>query len=220
MGERGPLALALSAGPSPAERARGSFATGLVFSRGDESYGCYARRPMSIFRFCPLCARPLPTPTEPPERVVQQECAGCGAIHYRNAKPTASALVVRDGRVLLGRRSIEPHKDLWDVPGGFLEPWEDPLEGVRREVLEETGYEVEPGEVLAILVDVYDDPSVYTFNVYYLARIVGGEPRPADDVAELGWFGRDELPAVAFATGREALSMWKDRLSGRPGLAE
>ena len=168
---------------------------------------------MSLYKFCPCCACPLPMPAEPPERVVQLECPACGAVHYRNAKPTASALVVRDGRVLLGRRSIEPHKDLWDVPGGFLEPWEDPLDGVRREVLEETGYEIEPGEVLAILVDVYDDPSVYTFNVYYLARIVGGEPRPADDVAELGWFGPDELPAVAFATGRRALELWTDRLN-------
>jgi ADP-ribose pyrophosphatase YjhB (NUDIX family) len=174
---------------------------------------------MPIFRFCPFCAHALPTPAELPERVVRQECPHCRAEHFRNAKPTASALVVRDGRVLLGRRSIEPHKDLWDVPGGFLEPWEDPLDGVRREVLEETGYEIEPGEVLAILVDVYDDPSVYTFNVYYLARILGGEPRPADDVAELCWFGPDELPEVAFATGRKALRLWRQRVVGSGNMA-
>lgn len=168
---------------------------------------------MALFRFCPACGRPLPMPAERPERVLRQDCPACGAIHYRNAKPTASALVVEAGRVLLGRRSVEPHKDAWDIPGGFLEPWEDPLDGLRREVLEETGLRVEPGEILAILIDVYDDPSVYTLNLYCLARVLGGDPRPADDVAELGWFGPDELPAVAFASGREALEIWRRRMA-------
>lgn len=174
---------------------------------------CYPQ-PMSIFQFCPRCAAPLPTPDEPPERVVRQECSACGAVHYKNAKPTASALVIRDGRVLLGRRSVEPFRDCWDVPGGYLEPWENPVEGVKRELLEETGLAIEPTELLAILVDTYDDPSLYTFNVHYLAGVVGGEPRPADDVAELGWFGPDELPEVAFASGREALRIWAARRSG------
>lgn len=167
---------------------------------------------MPLFRYCPSCGGPLAAPAGPPERVLHQDCPVCGAIHYRNAKPTASALVVADGRVLLGRRSVEPHRGAWDVPGGYLEPWEDPLDGVRREVLEETGLRIEPGEILAILVDDYDDPTVYTFNVYYLATVLGGDPRPADDVAELRWFGPDELPPVAFASGRAVLELWRRRV--------
>ena len=169
--------------------------------------------PPSVFRFCPACGAPLPPPAEPPERLVRQQCPACGAIHYKNAKPTASALVVKDGRVLLGRRSVEPLLGRWDVPGGYLEPWEDPLDGVKRELLEETGLIIEPTDVLAILIDTYGDSSLYTFNVYYLARLVGGDMQPADDVSELRWFARDELPEVAFESGREALLLWAARES-------
>jgi ADP-ribose pyrophosphatase YjhB (NUDIX family) len=168
---------------------------------------------MPLFRYCPDCARPLPGPTEAPERVLRQDCPACGAVHYRNAKPTASALVVREGKVLLARRAVEPFANLWDIPGGYLEPWEGPLEGVEREILEETGLRIRVGEVLAILVDTYDDPTLYTLNVYYLAEVVDGEMAAADDVSELGWFGPGELPAVAFASGREALEIWRARVA-------
>jgi 8-oxo-dGTP pyrophosphatase MutT (NUDIX family) len=55
-------------------------------------------------------------------------------------------LLVRDGRVLIGRRKIEPRKGHWDLPGGFLEEGELPLDGLRREFLEETGLDVRPVE--------------------------------------------------------------------------
>jgi ADP-ribose pyrophosphatase YjhB (NUDIX family) len=166
---------------------------------------------MPLFRYCPRCGAPLAEPAAPPERTLRQDCAACGAVHYRNAKPTASALVIRDGQVLLGRRAVEPLRGWWDIPGGFLEPWEEPLVGVRREVREETGLEITPTAVLAILVDTYDDPATYTLNVYYLAEVVGGQLRAADDVAELRWFAPSELPNVAFASGREALRRWAAR---------
>ena len=171
---------------------------------------------MPLFRFCPDCAHPLPTPPADPGRVVHQDCPACGAIHYKNAKPTASALIVRDGRVLLARRAVEPFKDRWDIPGGFLEPWEDPLEGVKREVLEETGLRIEPTEIVGILVDTYDDPTLHTFNVYYLAQVVEGQPRAADDVAELRWFTPESLPDVAFESGREALKRWTEKVHRCP----
>jgi 8-oxo-dGTP diphosphatase len=167
-----------------------------------------------LFRFCPQCSQVLPTPDGPPERVVEQPCPACGEVHYRNAKPTASALIVQGGRVLLGRRSIEPFKSLWDVPGGYLEPWEEPRDGVEREVREETGLEIALEQLLGIFVDTYGDPTSYTFNVYYLARSIGGQLQADDDVAELAWFGPDELPVVAFDSGRRALEIWRRSLSG------
>ena len=176
---------------------------------------------MPTFRFCPRCGHELPAPTVPAARLVRQDCPACGAVHYRNAKPTASALVVQDGKVLLGRRCIEPFKGWWDVPGGFLEPWEHPAEGVVREIAEETGLAVRPTELLGIFMDVYayGEDDDYTLNVYYLVEIVGGEPRPGDDLMELRFFTPDELPdQVAFATGRQALAEWKRRQeAGRQG---
>jgi 8-oxo-dGTP diphosphatase len=114
--------------------------------------------------------------------------------------------------VLLGRRGIEPGLGEWDIPGGFLEPWERPEEGAVRELAEETGLVVRTTELLTILVDTYQD-EVYTLNLYFLAELVGGEPYPTDDLVELRWFGPDELPSsMAFANCLQALTVWRARV--------
>lgn len=165
---------------------------------------------MPLYRFCPRCGHELPPLPADDRRIARQDCPACGAAHFQNAKPCAGALVTRDGKVLLGRRGIEPFKGWWDIPGGFLEPWEHPAAGAAREVAEETGLVVRPTRVLAIIVDTYGEGGDYTLNIFFLAEIVGGEARPADDVVELGWFGPDELPEqIAFANGRQALAAWR-----------
>ena len=66
--------------------------------------------------------------------------------------------------------------------------------------------------MLAILPDVYGAGDEPTFNVFYLARVASGTPRPASDVSEIGWFGPGELPGggqIAFACVREALARWR-----------
>ena len=108
-----------------------------------------------------------------------------------------SALVVDDaGRMLLGRRAHDPDAGLWDTLGGFLDEGEHPLDGLRRELVEETGLEVEPGAFLGAYVDTYGDGPEATsvLNLVWEARIVSGEPSPADDVSELRWFPRDAPP--------------------------
>ena len=140
---------------------------------------------------------------------MSQTCFGCGAVHFRNAKPCAGALVVRDGRVLLGRRVVEPARGCWDIPGGFLNPWEHPADGAVREVAEETGLRVRIVQLLTIVIDTYQERD-YTLNVYYLAELVGGREQPADDLAELGWFGPAELPReFAFPHCRQVLAAWQ-----------
>lgn len=163
---------------------------------------------MDIFTYCPVCGQRLPEPVVPSGRLLVQTCPACGTDHWRNAKPCAGALVVRDGRVLLGRRAIEPALGKWDIPGGFLLPWEHPRDGAAREVLEETGLRVEPGAICAIVTDTYADQA-YTLTVYYFARVLGGEEHPDDDVAELRWFAADELPdEYAFGHCAQVLSAW------------
>jgi 8-oxo-dGTP diphosphatase len=130
-------------------------------------------------------------------------------VHYRNAKPCAGAVVVRDGRVLLGRRAVEPALGAWDIPGGFLEPWEHPAECAVREVAEETGLQVRLTQLLSVVVDTYQE-RVYTLNLYYLAEVVGGDEQPADDLAELRWFEPDALPEqLAFAHCAGVLDAWR-----------
>ena len=170
---------------------------------------------MPLLRHCPQCGSRLPEVAKPARQVTQQVCPACGAVHFRNAKPCAGAIIERDGRVLLGRRNREPYLDWWDIPGGFLEPWEHPADGAVREVREETGLEVRPRELLGMFVDTYgeDEDADYTLNVYYLVDVVGGDPQPADDLAELAWFAAGALPdRIAFPNARLALGLWERRV--------
>jgi A/G-specific adenine glycosylase len=121
---------------------------------------------------------------------------------------------VRDGagRVLLGRRGVEPFLGLWDTPGGFVEPGESLEECVRRELREEAGVEVEVGRLVATVPDTYGPTGDATVNAFYECRVLSGDPRPDDDVAELRWFAPDELPApdeLAFECVRRALAAWR-----------
>jgi ADP-ribose pyrophosphatase YjhB (NUDIX family) len=146
-----------------------------------------------VFRFCPDCGSRLEVPDGPLERVLCQTCQSCGAEHFRNAKPCAGAIVVRNGRVLLGRRAVDPARGRWDIPGGFVEPWELPDAAAVREVREETGLKVRLSRLLTIVVDTYQDRD-YTLNRYYLAEPTDGNDYPADDLIELRSFGPHELP--------------------------
>lgn len=161
------------------------------------------------WRYCPKCAGNLePTGDAGPKR-----CARCGAVFYLNPKPTASAVVTRNGRALLARRARPPFEGYWDLPGGFIEPDEDPITAVKREVREETGLEIEVLDLLGIFPDRYGEAGEPTLNIHYLARAGTGEPRPADDVAEVRWFGPAELPeTVAFENVARALAAWVRRL--------
>ena len=166
---------------------------------------------MHHLKFCPLCGAGLTRRSAEVGPTAHFECTGCGEPLYENSKPCASALVERDGRLLLVRRDVEPFKGYWDIPGGFLDPGEHPADGAIREVREETGLIVELREWLGIWIDTYGsgDRQVYTLNCYYLAEPVGGEARPADDAAELGWFGPDELPErIAFEHAPLVLTEW------------
>lgn len=163
-------------------------------------------------RFCSACGEPLPA--RPPVT-----CGSCGAEHYRNAKPCAGALVTDDeGRVLLMFRDHEPWGQRWDIPGGFCEYDEHPADAARRELLEETGLEVEIGDLIGMWVDHYpvagvpDDEVQTTLNIYFHARKVGGTERPQPgEATELRWFGPDEIPSdMAFPEQAvPALAAWK-----------
>lgn len=163
------------------------------------------------WRFCPRCAAPIDVEGR------HAVCASCGFDAWAGAAPAVEALVVRDGRVLLARRAIEPFRGKWDLPGGFLDEWEHPLEGLRRELREETGLEVEPGEFLGTAIEDYGGESVLILS--FLAAAVDGEPAAADDVASLAWLAADELPPpdeFAFAWHAELLARWAGSGSSGP----
>ena len=161
------------------------------------------------WKTCPRCQTAL-------ERQESHlHCPGCDSTYYANSAPCVSALVEdREGRVLLSRRAVEPYLGLWDCPGGFLEEGEHPLDGLRRELEEETGLRAGPARFVGVWMDVYGDvaDAVATLNMYWNVQVDDGEPVAADDVSELRWFHASELPGpdeLAFATVEDALAAWR-----------
>ncbi|MBC8366045.1 NUDIX hydrolase [bacterium] len=140
--------------------------------------------------FCPVCGKALKVEERGGrERPV---CA-CGYVHYANPAPAAGAVVMRDGLCLWVRRAGEPRKDLWSLPSGFLEWDEDIRDCARRETLEETGLEVEIGEILETL-SGFDDPRTQAVLTVFFARVVGGVEQAGDDASETRWFPVLEPP--------------------------
>jgi 8-oxo-dGTP pyrophosphatase MutT (NUDIX family) len=120
---------------------------------------------------------------------------------------TASALVVREGRVLLLRHR---RKGVWLPPGGHVEPHERPDETVAREVWEETGIEARlagpPFDVQTVEVE----PGHEHVDLVYVARPAGGRAVPGREADGLRWFAEDELdepgvPANVARAARRAL---------------
>jgi mutator protein MutT len=141
------------------------------------------------------------------------ECGECGFVTYANSKPTASALVVDDeGRLMLSRRARDPFAGKWDLPGGFLEEGEHPVDCLHRELREEAAIALRDLEFVGIFMDRYGEGprDVATLNLYWSARIADGTPQPADDVAELRFFAVDELPRdeLAFGHLEDVISTW------------
>jgi mutator protein MutT len=160
------------------------------------------------WRHCPRCATPVTADAG------RFECPHCGFATYAHSNPTASGVVVDDGgRVLLSKRAKDPFAGKWDLPGGFLEEGEHPLDGVKRELREEAGIEIGDERLLGIWMDRYEYRTrvVETLNIYYTARLAEGTPEPADDVAEFRWFAANEVPLdeLAFAHIPEVLSAWR-----------
>lgn len=164
------------------------------------------------FEFCPKCSSKFISQKDQ----TKLQCTDCKFIFYQNSKPTSSAIIVKENQVLLGRRSVEPSKGMWDIPGGFLEYGEHPEDGVKREALEETGLDVEIQDMLGIFMDRYKhgDYEEATLNIAYIVNVRGGKEKPGDDLEELQWFSVDELPSeIAFENGKQMLNVWKEKLS-------
>jgi ADP-ribose pyrophosphatase YjhB (NUDIX family) len=111
------------------------------------------------------------------------------------------ALIFREGRVLLVRRGHAPSLGEWSIPGGALELGETLAEGVKREVREETGLEVEPVATVDVVDRIARDETgrvqFHYVLVDFLCRVTGGSEAFADDAVGLRWAAMDDLEEVA-----------------------
>jgi 8-oxo-dGTP diphosphatase len=149
------------------------------------------------------------------------------AFTYEYARPalTVDAVVFglddEDLKVLLIRRNLEPFKDRWALPGGFVRVEESLEEAVRRELREEAGVSEVFLEQLYTFGDVERDPRerVVTVAYYALVKLSDHRIKAATDARDAAWFAVSEATDLAFDHERilaTALERLKNKVRYQP----
>lgn len=160
------------------------------------------------YHFCPQCASPLHV-----EKHGDMQVQVCTQGHplYKNQCVTTSGVVIRDEKMLMVRRAIEPQKGWLDLFGGYVEADEKPTAGMMRETKEELGVGCRVIRLLgAYGPDTYPYKGIVSYNLalIYLVELNEGEIRPQDDVASIEWIPLSQLPQgqMAFTSQNDFLA--------------
>lgn len=143
--------------------------------------------------YCPSCGEQGITTKSAGENP-KFHCSKCNTSSY--ASPWVGAMVVLTdfvGRVLLLRRSIEPHLGHWDLPGGFLNPGESLEECAVREILEETGLRIKSLSYLTSVNHIYGSQHP-ALTVVFKAEAANQDPVLCNENSEYTWCAVPDLP--------------------------
>jgi 8-oxo-dGTP diphosphatase len=156
------------------------------------------------YRFCPVCGGNLNSLTlkdhEPPRLV----CSRCEFVFYQDPKVVACAIIEMAGKIVLLKRSIEPQKGKWVMPGGYVDRGEEVRSAALRETREECGLETR----VTKLHGVYSYPQRLAVVVVYLAEAIGGNLEAGDESEEARLYSPEEIPwdDLAFQSTSDALT--------------
>lgn len=134
---------------------------------------------------------------------------------------TTVAIVVKDGQVLLTKRGTYKGKPIheygkWTLPGGYLDTNENSIQGIEREVLEETGSKISNIKLLSI----FDNPvrrncEKQNITFVFVADFVSCVEIKTEEVLEQKWFDLNNLPPaeeIAF-NHADDLQLYKDLIA-------
>jgi len=121
-----------------------------------------------------------------------------------------SAVVVRDGRLVVGRRRGSHGAGTWAFPGGKIEPGEHPRDVVARELEEETGLRARRITPITWTSDLleHDGATLHFITLHHRVEVGPGEPvvREPDRAEGWRWVTRDEIPEPVFAPAASLLA--------------
>jgi ADP-ribose pyrophosphatase YjhB (NUDIX family) len=170
-----------------AQRVQAIAQTGLTYSRDPFDRERYEElRGIAVA----LAAGALAVPAE------EVRVAFASGLGYPTPKVDVRAVVFRGEELLLVR---ERRSGRWTLPGGWADAGDTPSRAAERETLEESGYRVRAGKVLAVLDKTRHGhpPSIdYTYKLLIGCRLEGGEPVTSHEIDAVGFFARDARPAL------------------------
>ncbi len=148
-------------------------------------------------------------------------CPDCGYIEYTNPKIVTGALCFWEDQVLLCKRAINPRKDFWTFPGGYLELNETTAEGAAREAMEEANAHIE----ITGLIGVYELPHISQVYIIHRAQLITPTVSPGEESQDVGLFQWDQIPwdDLAFSSVKWALECHRNALpvdiqTAKPGF--
>jgi 8-oxo-dGTP pyrophosphatase MutT (NUDIX family) len=127
-------------------------------------------------------------------------------------KPSASAFVLHEGKVLLTERSDNGN---WSMPGGSQDPGESLSATAVRETIEETGITVRPVDVVGIFTDprhvihyTSNNEVRQEFSVVYRAEYVSGEPTVSAETPRVEWVAVEDLDRLPMDRSQRDRIQW------------
>ena len=141
-------------------------------------------------KFCSDCGSKVEKRIPEGDNLERDCCTHCDSIHYSNPRVIVGTLPIKDNKVLLCKRAIQPRYGLWTLPAGFLENGETVERGAFRETKEETSTEVEMGKLYAI----FNIPQIHQVYMLYLANVVKNDFSATPESLEVKLFNENEIP--------------------------
>ena len=167
-------------------------------------------QPSDLFRHCPRCGSARPDDNQ---GLSPLKCLSCGLVLYFNPTIAAAAFIFDpQGRILLIRREKDPSAGKLGVPGGFIDIGESAEEGLRREVREEVGLEIDQLRFLVSYPNVYfyRDVTYPVVDLYFTAVAVNPDTAQAlDAVTGVQWQRPLDVPdeEIAFPSMGKAITL-------------
>ena len=164
-------------------------------------------------KYCSQCGAEVVLRIPPDDNRERYVCITCEMVHYQNPKVVTGCLPIRDERVLLCRRAIEPRYGLWTLPAGFMELGETTMEAAIRETLEEANARVEVQDLYVVL----NLPHVNQVFMLFRSELMDLDFSPGFESLDVGLFSEPEIPweSLAFTTIRQSLEFYfEDRKRG------